>query len=132
KYNAIYAKTLLEISQKDFNRALTIADSLYSVSETPALQTKSLMLSASLYQQEGDREKAIEYAERSKDIIKTTHNYIWQARISGFLTTQYRFMGLHDKSKDYAELTLETCKKITKPEALNSLMGLMMQEMAYH
>lgn len=132
KYNAIYSKTLLETSQKDFDRALAIADSLYSVSETPALQTKSLMLSASLYQQQGDREKAIEYALRSENIIRGTDNYVWQSRVYGFLTTQYRFLGLYDKSKEFAELTLEACKKITNPEASNSIMGLMMQEMAYY
>lgn len=132
KYNAIYTKALLEISQKDFNRALKIADSLYSVSETPVVQTKSLMLTASLYQQTGDREKAIEYALQSENIIRNTDNEIWKARVYGFLTTQYRFLGLYDKSKEYADLTLETCKNITNPEAVNSIMGLMMQELAYY
>ncbi|KQT27018.1 hypothetical protein ASG22_20395 [Chryseobacterium sp. Leaf405] len=49
-FNAIYTKTAIETSQKDFNKAIKVADSLYSISETPLLQTKSLMLTATLYQ----------------------------------------------------------------------------------
>jgi len=43
-----------ETSQKDFNKALKIADSLYTVSQTPILKVKSLMLSATLYDQPGE------------------------------------------------------------------------------
>ena len=47
-FNAIYTKTYLETSQKDFNKALKVADSLYSISETPLLKTKSLHLYQSI------------------------------------------------------------------------------------
>jgi len=64
-FNTIYRKTFLETSQKDFDKALKIADSLYSVSQTPILKVKSLMLSATLYDQSGEFEKSLEYATRS-------------------------------------------------------------------
>lgn len=53
-FNSIYNKTYLETSQKDMKKALKIADSLFSISQTPILKTKSMMLSATLYQQSGD------------------------------------------------------------------------------
>ncbi|SDR04236.1 AraC-type DNA-binding protein [Chryseobacterium soldanellicola] len=131
-FNAIYTKTYLETSQKDFDKALKVADSLYSISETPLLQTKSLMLTATLYQQAGNFEKAINYALQSEKIIENTDNAIWKARVYGFLSSQYRFIGLFEKSKKYFEIGLNTAKDITNPEVANNTKAMMMQEMAYN
>lgn len=131
-YNRIYAKTYIETSQKDFSKALKIADSLYTVSETPRFKTKSLMLSASLYQQSGEIKKAVDYAEKAGKIIRDTDDYEWQAKIYGFLSTQYRNMGLFDQSKKYIEQTEKIISKIEESKSKNHILSLVMQENAYY
>ena len=132
EFNTIYTKTYLETSQKDFNKALKIADSLYTISETPVLQVKSLMLSATLYDQSGEFDKSLKYALDAEKIIEKTDNSIWKAKIYGFLATHYRYVRLFDKSKKYAELGINTVKNITNDDVSNNMMAMMMQEMAYY
>ena len=131
-YNKIYAKTYLETAQNDMKAALKVADSLYTISETPLLKTRSLMLSASLHKQSGDVMKSIDYALQSGEIIAQTDNYSWQAKVYGFLATEYRILKLHDYSKKYLNKALEISEKIENPKAANNLKGLMFQEKAYN
>lgn len=131
-FNVIYNKTFLETSQKDFNRALKIADSLYQISGTPVLQAKSLMLSATLYDQSGEFEKSLEYALRSEKLIENTDNISWKARVYGFLATHYRYVRLFDNSRKYTELGVNVVKGTDNKELSNNVMARMMQEMAYY
>ena len=82
-YNKIYNKTFLETAQKDFPAALKVADSLFLISETPSFKTKSLMLSANLYFQKGNVEKAMELALKAKEIIEPTDEYLMQQNHGG-------------------------------------------------
>ncbi|GAA4161513.1 hypothetical protein GCM10022217_27280 [Chryseobacterium ginsenosidimutans] len=109
-----------------------VADSLYEVSETPLLQIKSLMLSATLYDQSGEFEKSLDFALQSQSIIENTDNAIWKAKIYGFLATHYRYLKLFDKSKNYIELGIKTTKDINDPNVSNNIMALLMQELAYY
>ncbi|KEY19029.1 hypothetical protein HY04_11345 [Kaistella antarctica] len=131
-YNKIYTKTYLETAHTDFKSALKTADSLYTISETPLLKTRSLMLSASLYKQSGEVKKSVDYALQSAEIIGQTDNYSWQAKVYGFLGTQYRLLQLHDYSKKYLDKALEISDKIENPKSANNLKGLMFQEKAYN
>lgn len=130
-YEKIYVKTYLETSHADFNKALKIADSLYEHSETELYKVRSLMLTASLYQQATELPRAVEYAEKAQDIILQTDNYNWQARVAGFLSTQYRLLKLYKKSSEYADKAMTAARQIDNPEMANSNMGLMCQEQAY-
>jgi len=131
-YNQIYTKTYLDISQKDFPRALKIADSLYNISETPRYKAKSLMLSASLLQQSGEIKEAVGYALKAEQILTDTDEYVWKAKISGFLATQYRHLKLFDQSKKYIDITTETISKIDDQKLVNQTMGFLLQEKAYY
>jgi len=131
-YNQIYTKTYLDISQKDFPRALKIADSLYNTSETPRYKAKSLMLSASLLQQSGEIKDAVGYALKAEQILTDTDEYVWKAKISGFLATQYRHLKLFDQSKKYIDITTETISKIDDQRLVNQTMGFLLQEKAYY
>lgn len=84
-FNSKYNKTYLETSQTDFKKAVQVADSLFRISETPALKARSLMLSATLYSQSGEFEKSLQYALQAKDIIEETDNATAKAKIFGFL-----------------------------------------------
>jgi len=129
-FNKIYTKTYLETANTDFKKALYIADSLYKTSETPTLQTKSLMLSATLYRDAKDLKKAVWYAEKAEGIIKNTENINWKARTSLFLASQYRALKLYGRSKKYAEETLEAGKMIKDTLIAHNIQGLILQEMA--
>lgn len=132
EYNKIYTKTYLEISQKDFPKALKIADSLFSISETPKLQAKSLMLSASLLQQAGEIKKAVDFALKADQILQDSEEYTWKAKISGFLASQYRHLGLSEQSKKYIDDTIGYIKEIKDPKTASQTMGFVMQEKAYY
>ena len=107
------------------------ADSLYKISESPLLKTKSLMLSATLYKQSGEVKKSVEYALKSGEIIKQTDNYSWQAKVYGLMASEYRLLKLYNFSKQYFEKTIEASNKIENPKAANNIRGLMFQEKAY-
>ncbi len=130
-FNEVYTHTYLEIAPKDHQRALKIADSLYLASRTPLMQVKSLMLSATLYQQSGDITQAIEYANRAENIISDTDDSPWKTRVYGFLTTQYRFLKLYKKQKKFAKKTIEESHKIADKDRAASTIGLVYQEMAF-
>ncbi|WP_222165848.1 helix-turn-helix domain-containing protein [Edaphocola aurantiacus] len=129
-YEKVYVKTYLETSHTDFNKALKIADSLYEHSETETYKVRSLMLTASLYEQAVDLSRAVEYAEKAKDIIFQTDNYNWQARVAGFLSTQYRLLKLYKKSSEHADKAMAAARQISNPELANVNMGMMYQEQA--
>jgi len=131
-YNRIFTKTYLENSQKDFKKALQTADSLYQISETPKFKAKSLMLSATLLQQSGELEKSIEYALKAEEIVLSSGEYLWQAKIYGFLSSQYRNLGLFDQSKKYVEKSEKAIQNIDNPIVINNMTGLLMQEKAYY
>jgi AraC-like DNA-binding protein len=131
-YNKLYNKVYLETASKDFKKALYIADSLYKISETPTLQAKSLMLSATLYRDTKDFKKALSYAEKAETIIENTDDLNWQARISLFLAGQYRGVELYNQSKKYAQKTLEIGKMIKDTLIAHKIQGLILQEMAYY
>lgn len=131
-YNRIFTKTYLETSQKDFKKALEAADSLYQISETPKFKAKSLMLSATLLQQSGDVEKSIRYALIAENIVLSSGEYLWQAKIYGFLSSQYRNLGLFVQSKKYVEKSEKVIQNIDNQTAVYNTTGLVMQEKAYY
>lgn len=130
-YNEVYLKTYKEIAQNDFERALYIADSLFKVSETPYFKTRSLMLTATLYQHSGDLNKAIEYGLTAKEVISQTTDYNWITRVNGFLSTQYRLSGLYTKANEFMNIALESAEKIEPKESANSAVGSLYHEIAF-
>jgi len=90
------------------------------------------MLSADLLEKQGEREEAIAYVLRADSIVSLTDNYEWKARISGFLSTQYRIIGLIDQGKRYLKKGLEASNKITPKSASDQYKGMVYQEMAHY
>lgn len=130
-FNTVYQKTFLETSQNDFPKALHVADSLYTASATPLLKARSLMLSASLYQQTGDIRKSVNFALEAKNLLNETEEYFWKSKIQGFLATQYRFLRLYHKSRQFSTTALAEAKQIPDPEQRSCNLGLILQEQAY-
>ena len=130
-FEKTYSEIYLKIAPNNFEKALKLSDSLYRNSPLQLQKTKSLMLSASLYQQSGDFNLSVEKAEKALEMIEENTDYAWKARIIGFLTSQYRLIGLNDKAKELAKLGITTANKIKDVKQKSQLLGLMHQEVAY-
>lgn len=128
EYNKIYHKTFLVTAQKDFDGAIKVTDSLYSISETPVFQTRSLMLSANLYFQKGNVDKAMEQALKAKNIIEPTDQYLMQSKIYGFLSSLYLDLNLYRQSKEYFTKCVEISDKIEDKNVANNMKGVIFLE----
>lgn len=132
KFDSIYFETAVHIAAKDLNRAISIADSLYTHSESELHQLKALMLSSTLFQQKGEMKKSIQYATMADKIAVKHKFYDWEARIAGFLSTQYRILGLYDQGEVYLEKGKNVSKLIENEEIKTLYLGLIFQETAYY
>lgn len=131
KFDSIYFDVATTIAGRDVERAFKIADSLY-VHKTNDLQgVKVLMLTASLNSQVGNPIDAIVIALEAKKLAAKTNEIVWQARILGFLSTQFRNMSLFEKSKAYLKEAIEVSKKIKDESRRNVFLGLVYQEWSY-
>lgn len=132
RFDSIFYDTAVKVSAIDIKRAGKIADSLYRTAETDLHRIKSLMLSADLLEKQGKRQEAITYVLRADSIVGHTDNFEWKARIYGFLSTQYRIIGLVDQGKRFLEKGLEASAKITPQSASDQYRGMVYQEMAHY
>ena len=132
KFDSIFYDTAVRKSATDILKATQIADSLYTVSTSDFQRMKSLMLSADLLEKQSKREEAIAYALKSESIALKIENYEWQSRIYGFLSTQYRIIGLVDQGKRYLDKGLKISDKITPQSNADQYKGMVYQEMAHY
>jgi AraC-like DNA-binding protein len=131
-FEKLYMKTLTEIAAKDMPKALKIADSMTVSAADSQHKGRGLMLTASLYMQQSKYDESIKLAEKAKDILNETENYNFQAKIHGLLATEYRIIGLLNKSNKYAETGLKISDKITDPKVQAQVKSLFLQEKAYY
>lgn len=132
RFDSLYFETAVNISARDINRAIEISDSLYRHSTQDIHRLKALMLTSSLSQQKGDIRKSVHYAETADKIAVKNKFYDWEARIAGFLSTQYRLMGLYDQGKVYLEKGQRVSEHIENDQIRKLYLGLIYQETAYY
>lgn len=132
RFDSIFYDTAVRKSATDILMASQIADSLFKASSTNLQKIKSLMLSADLHEKQSKREEAIAYVLQAESIANTIENHEWQARIYGFLSTQYRIIGLIDQGKRYLDKGLKICDKITPQSSSDQYRGMVFQEMAHY
>ncbi|MCE7039133.1 tetratricopeptide repeat protein [Dyadobacter sp. CY312] len=130
-FEKTYDRISTETAQKNLDAALVSADSLYSASNKPLLQIRSLILIARLYQQKEDLNKSIEYVLKAEQLATETGDYTWQAKANSYLAGLYRMIELYEKSKSYSEKALKIIPYIKDPEQANSTRGLMLQELSF-
>ncbi|KPH15195.1 AraC family transcriptional regulator [Chryseobacterium sp. ERMR1:04] len=130
-FDCIYDKTTAKTTQQKLPGALKTADSLYRSSPDPLHKMKSLMLTAHLYQQQGDFKKAIYYAENADLLINKVNDPDLASRITEFLARQYRLVGLRERSKKYINKGFEIAKRIEDPKRHNETLGILNQELAH-
>lgn len=131
-FDSIFYDTAVNLASVDIDRAKEVADSLYLSSSLPIERVKALMLIVELEKNTGDMAGAIARALTAGEIAKAHNLYEWQARICGFLSTQYRSVGLKCQGKKNLLLGLELHRYITDEKVVLQLQGLAYQEMAYY
>lgn len=132
KFDSIFLETATKTAYQNHARALQIADSLYENSTHEEFKLRALMLSATFHQSVGDLNQAISNAIRAEEIAIKTKNYQWHVRILGFLSSEYRNIGLTQER----ELVLHSLKliipKIKEEKQRNILYSMYYQELAFN
>jgi len=129
-FDSIYFKTATVITAHDPDEAIRIADSLYHVSTEPVHKVKSLMLKANVYQSKGSLKKSIAAASEAEVLAEKSNLVEWQARILGFLSTQYRNLGLAKKGRALLKKGILIGKSLPNKEKSNQYQGISLQELA--
>lgn len=132
KFDSIFLETATKTAYQNHARALQIADSLYENSTHEEFKLRALMLSATFHQSVGDVNQAVSNAIRAEEIAIKTKNYQWHVRILGFLSSEYRNIGLTQER----ELVLNSLKliipKIKDEKQRNILYSMYYQERAFN
>ena len=132
KFDSIFLETATKTAYQNHARALQIADSLYENSTHEEFKLRALMLSATFHQSVGDLNQAISNAIRAEEIAIKTKNYQWHVRILGFLSSEFRNIGLTQER----ELVLNSLKliipKIKEEKQRNILYSMYYQELAFN
>jgi AraC-like DNA-binding protein len=132
KFDSIRFDAIVNVSAKDFDKAIQIADSLYSISTTKKYKANALMLSSELHQRKGQRKQAIIYAQQAGEMISGEKFYVLEAQIYGFLSGQYRILGLIEEGRIYLEKALKASNNVNDDDRKNTLLGLAYQEKALY
>lgn len=131
-FDSIYFHTAVTVAANDIDKALDIADSLFLNSGLVRNQVKALMLSSSLFQQKGNLANSITLAKKAYLLAENNKIYDWQARISGFLSSQYRIMEMYQEGVRYLDEGIKISKKIDNEQMSYLYQGLILQERTYY
>src|SRR5690606_15734331 len=106
------------------------ADSLFTYSVNDKQRLKSLMLKADILEKQEKRGEAIEHALEALKLAKQQEDYSFEARIYGFLSTQYRTIGFLDKGKDAIKNGVAVSFNIKNKDQVTKYRAMADQEMA--
>lgn len=127
KFDSVYYETATRIAVMDVEKALQISDSLFLSASNQVNKVKALMLKSTLYSQKGHMEMAIAIATKAEKIANDHNIYEWQARISGFLSTQFRSVGLYKIGEEYLDKGIIASENLTG-NIKNLYAGMVYQE----
>lgn len=132
KFDSVFYNTAVNIAGTNTRKALHIADSLYQNTPEKRNKLRALMLTADIYTKKGQINKAITYALKASLLAEETNNYEWIARISGFLSTQYRSTGLKSTGLRFLSKGMNAALKISDATMATIFQGTAYQEKAYY
>jgi len=131
-FDSIYYHVAVNVASTNPIKALHTADSLHLNSNNDIQNLRSLMLKADLLEKQGRRNESIENALEALAIAENIGDYQWQAKIFGFLSTQYRHLGLLDQGKIYLKKGIAVSANIEDQLLASQFRGMTYQEMAYY
>ena len=129
-FDSVYYEIAVNISSNNPTKAMHLADSLYTYSISDNQRIKSLMLSADVLEKQEQRMEAIEYAQKAIKIAEDSQDYSFQARIYGFMSTQYRQLGFSDKGKEFIQKGLEVSSKMENKRQVTKYQAMANHELA--
>jgi AraC-like DNA-binding protein len=128
-FDSVYYNIATTLAATNVDRAIQQADSLLAQSGDSLQKLRSLMLLATLKKRTGQYTDALVFAMQGETLAGKTGNDEWRLRISGFLSTTFRELGLITEGKKYIGIAQTLAK--TKLDA--PLMRLFIhQEKAYY
>jgi AraC-like DNA-binding protein len=116
-----------DISNRNMNTALQMANSLLLNSVSNQERVTSLLLIATLYNRSGNRVDAIKYAVEGERIAERSNLRAQQMRAAGLLSTTFRYSGLTTEAKKYLDIVQEGNNVVKDPE----IQMMIHQEKAY-
>ena len=129
-FDSIFDRIAVNISSTNPTKALYLADSLYNYAINDRQRVRALLLSADILDKQEKRMEGIQYAMKSLVIAEKSKDYTFQARIYGYMSTQYRELGFLDKGKDYIQKGLDISYKIKDKDQLTEYQAMANHELA--
>ena len=130
QFDSIFYDVAVNISAKNPIEAMHIADSLLVNSQNAKQKIRLTMLIADIFEKQEKRGEAIQYAFKALEMAKQENDYSFQARIYGFLSTQYRIIGFLDKGKESIKDGVAISFKIDDKDQVTKYRAMADQEMA--
>ena len=127
---SVFYHIAVNVSSSHPLKAMNMADSLYDYSTTERQRLKSIMLKADILEKQEKRGEAILLAQQALKIAEQEKDYSFQARIYGFLSTQYRTIGFFDKGKESIKNGVAISFKIDKKDQVTKYRAMADEEMA--
>lgn len=100
-FDSAFNYIAVTLASQDIHEAISQSEHLLSSSVDSFQKMKSLMLKATLNMRIGEHPLAIQYAFRAEKIAEEIKNDEWKIRISGFLSTSFRELGLLTEGEKY-------------------------------
>lgn len=129
-FDSVFYDIAVNVTSSSPTRALHLADSLFTYSSNDKQRLKSLMLKADILEKQERRGEAIQHAQQALQVAVNDKDYSFQARIYGFLSTQYRMIGFFDKGKESIKKGLSVSTKIPNKDQVVKYNALANQELA--
>ncbi|MCG1034832.1 AraC family transcriptional regulator [Polaribacter sargassicola] len=130
RFDSIFFNVAINISSSDPVKAIYLADSLSLYSTNKRQKMKSLMLIADILAKQEKRGEAIIKGLEVLEVAKKAKDYVYQARVYGFLSTQYRLIGFVDKGKSFLKKGIEVSNKISNKKYVVDYLAMANQELA--
>ena len=131
-FERIYFETAVTLAGRDSKRALEVSDSLYNHATSELQKVKSLMLTATLLYQKAEINQSILKAVEADKIATKNSLVDWEARIAGFLSSRYRYLGLYNQGEVYLAKGRVLAGKMKNEATKRIYLGMVAQETAYY
>lgn len=95
-------------------------------------QLKGMLILANLHKLKGDTKASLKIVEKACKIASKAKEYLWEARLLGYISSLYRTSEMLDLSHEKLEEALNIAKKAPQSDELYNFYANAFHEMAYY